>query len=113
MIKVGDTVFVKNWGDKFPMYTDWFVAQLKDKDFDVRWAIRFAYGVCGDVSPRNMPYVVLYVSGDKALITDASSLVDGKVYLFGINGLRYFRRMTKQDIEKELGYEIEIIGEEE
>lgn len=113
-IKAGDTVFVNNWGSKFPMFEEWFVRQMVDnsEEFDIRWAVRFAYGVTGMVSTnKNEPYKVLYVSGDKALITELNCEVNGPIYLIGTYGLRQFRRMTKSEIEKALGYEIEIIGE--
>ena len=111
-LKAGDRVFVKNWGSKFPSYSDWFVAQIQShrKDFDIRWAIRFAYDVMGDISPECVPYKILYVENDKALITKDCDF-DYPVYLIATHALRPIRRMTKAEIEKELGYEIEIIGD--
>ena len=91
-LKAGDTVFVDNWGAKFPVYEDWFMKQIMDHkdDFNIAWAIRFAYGISGEVSPKDAEYKVLYVEDDKALTK--------------------IRRMTRAEIEEELGYKIKIIG---
>ena len=109
-IKVGDIVYVYNWGAKFPVHEAWFIEQLEHnrENFDICWAIRFAYGITGEVSSRNVKYKILYLDGDRALIT-ALYGVNNPVYLIGTDALSKRRRMTKEEIEEELGYEIEII----
>lgn len=108
-LKVGDTVYVYNWSAKFPFHEGWFINQLKlhREDFDIRWAIRFAYAKLGEVSPRNEEYKILYLDGNMALI--AQKYGDSNpVYLIGIDALSKRRRMTKKEIEEEFG--IEVIG---
>ena len=107
-LKVGDIVYVCNWGAKFPVYDDWFIEQLElhREDFDIRWAVRFAYGVFGDVS-SNEKYKILYLDGDMALITALYGICN-PVYLISIKALSKRRRMTKKEVEEEFG--IEIIG---
>ena len=109
-LKVGDTVYVYNWGAKFPVYDGWFVRQLAShrEDFDIRWAVRFAYDIYGEVSPRNVKYKILYLDGDMALIAKEYG-VNNPVYLISIDALGKRKRMTKKEIEEEFG--VEIIGE--
>ena len=110
--KVGDNVFVKNWGDKYPICEDWFLRNMRKDEFDDRWAIRFAYNVTGVVAPYETRFKILYIDGNKALITKASGASSNHVYLMSMDGLVLARkRMTKAEIERELGYEIEIIGD--
>ena len=115
-LKVGDTVYVHNWGAKYTRHIDWFIDKLKEHrdDFNVSWAIRYAYDVFGEVTPGNTPYEVLYIDGTKVLITNVYG--EGQTYLVDKYSLgdcpaRKFRRMTKAEIESALGYEIEIIGD--
>ena len=64
-------------------------------------------------------YTVLYVEDSKALICEYDLLngvfnVVRETYLIGTDGLEDVpKRMTKKQIEKELGYPIEIVEEEE
>ena len=122
----GDIVFVKNWGNAYTTFSDWFVRRIKDKDFNPEWAVRYAYDddsnfkdYCWDDKRR---YKVLYVSCDansrktQVLIEEAlhSPLTSSKVYLINADGLvGEVQRVTMQDIEKEFGCKIEIIAEEE
>lgn len=110
-LKAGDTVFVNNWGAKFPVYEDWFINQLIDHkdDFNLSWAIRFAYGISGEVSSEGIEYKVLYVEDDKALITKSYG-DNNPVYLIGTSALVKLKRMTIAEIEEALGYKIKIIG---
>lgn len=109
-LKVGDNVFVKNWGDKYPVCEEWFLRNMRKNEFDDRWAIRFAYDVTGVVAPYETRFKILYIDGNKALITKASCTTN-PVYLMCMDSLVLARkRMTKAEIERELGYEIEIIG---
>lgn len=108
-LKVGDTVYVYNWGAKFPVHEGWFIKQLEShrEDFDIRWAVRFAYDVSGKVSPRDVKYKILYLDGNMALIAKLYG-VNNSVYLISTDALGKRRRMTKKEIEKEFG--VEIIG---
>jgi len=108
-LKVGDAVYVYNWGAKFPVYEGWFVEQLEShrEDFDIRWAVRFAYAISGEVSPRDEKYKILYLDGNMALITNLYG-ANNPVYLISIDALGKRRRMTKKEVEEEFG--IEIIG---
>ena len=110
-LKAGDIVLVNNWGAKFPLYEDWFINQIMDNkdNFNLCWAIRFAYGVSGDVSSAGTEYKVLYVKDDKALITKVYG-DSNPVYLIGTSGLMKIKHMTIAEIEKALGYKIKIIG---
>jgi len=116
--KVGDLVKVVDWGQQYSTHQDWFLAHMNNDGFKIEWAIRYAFSNAlfeikslGD-SAKLETYRVLYMDGVTYLI---SSIADTQayqpVYLFNESGLkRPPRKMTKADIEKELGYEIEIWG---
>ena len=64
----GDIVFVKNWGNAYTTFQDWFVSRIKNPhpDFNPEWAVRYAFGdernyaECCHSDKRK--YKVLYVS---------------------------------------------------
>lgn len=119
-------MFVKNWGNAYTTFSDWFESRIQNPDFNPEWAIRYAYdddsrfkNSCRDDKRK---YKVLYVSDDarsgksRVLIEEASCspMVSSKVYLINADGLEHeVKRVTMQDIEKKFGCKIEIIAEEE
>lgn len=124
----GDIVFVKNWGDAYTTFSDWFVSRIKNPhpDFNPEWAVRYAYDDEDNFNNRcrddKRKYKVLYVSDDarsgksRVLIEEAtcSPFVSSKVYLINADGLEgEVKRVTMRDIEKKFGCKIEIITEEE
>ena len=117
--KVGDLVKVANWGAQYSSHRDWFLAHMSNAGFKAEWAIRYAFDNAlyeieslGD-SAKQKTYQVLYTDGYRYLISVAETRsVYQPVYLIQEYGLkRPPRKMTKADIEKELGYEVEIIEE--
>ena len=118
--KVGDLVKVVDWGPQYSSHRDWFLAHMSNAGFKAEWAIRYAFDNAlyeieslGD-SATQKTYQVLYTDGYKYLI----SVVDGRsvyqpVYLIQEDGLkRTPRKMTLKEIEKELGYEVELVAED-
>lgn len=92
---------------------------MSNAGFKAEWAIRYAFDNAlyeieelGD-SAKQETYQILYTDGYKYLISVAETRsVYQPVYLIQEDGLklkRPLRKMTKADIEEELGYEIEII----
>jgi len=125
-IKVGDIVKVKNWGRCYTTNTPWFIKNFTNIVIvDPECIINYAYDdnemykkyYIMNSDPNE--YRVLYISDGLALITDECFLrkFDGSirkaVYLISFDGLKKIKKMTKAEIERELGYEIEIIGERE
>lgn len=117
MIKVGDIVKVNDWGKAYSTYSKWFERWKSVLKYE--WAVHYAYGDKSKYFANRHDdclYCVLFVNDqtDAVLIGDGASK-DYKVYLVNISGLekQYSKRMTKTQIEKELGYKIEIIEEDE
>lgn len=116
--KVGDLVKVANWGSQYSTHRDWFLAHMSDTGFKAEWAIRYAFdnelfeNESGERAKQET-YQILYIDGHKYLISVAGTRSCYQpVYLIQEDGLKRLpRKMTKADIEKELGYEVEIIEE--
>ena len=118
--KVGDLVKVANWGSQYSSHRDWFLAHMSDAGFEAEWAIRYAFDNAlyeieslGDFA-KQKTYQILYIDGIKYLISiaDTDSLYT-PVYLIHEKGLkRTPRKMTLKEIEKELGYEVELVAED-
>lgn len=117
MIKAGDLVRVKNWGKGYTTYTGWFLNNFKN--LKPEWIINFAYNNSNKYENMcktdSATYKVLYVEDSKALICEHDLFnIVRETYLIGTDGLEDVpKRMTKKQIEKELGYPIEIVEEEE
>lgn len=109
--KVGDKVKVVNNGSRYDTFTGWFEAyreQLKTE-----WLVKYRYSdedvITGDIctvlyyAPHiNCAHNMLYLIKHEA----------GYVYLIGEAGIEVVsRKMTLADIEKELGYSVEIVEE--
>ena len=119
----GDIVFVKNWGNGYTTFSDWFVSRMKNSDFEPEWAVRYAYA--DDSNYKNCchndkrKYKVLYVSYDACskktnVLIEEAGYSASKVYLINANGLvGNVLRVTMRDIEEKFGGKIEIIAEEE
>ena len=116
--KAGDIVKITEWGYQYQSNIDWFYKHIVDGGFEVKWAIRYAYGnpmflVEGLGNRAKLDsYRVYYASSeqDKYLISVDNDCAP--MYLFSARGLKPApRAMTQDDIESELGYEVELIGE--
>lgn len=121
-IKVGDIVYVEDWGKSYASNTAFFENHLTE--FKPEWVINYAYGNNMYSLFKNKvdtnKYRVLYADKENALITNYTEYYyDGysrikATYLISKYGLRLVNvRMTKKEIEEALGYSIEIIEEGE
>lgn len=126
-IKVGDIVNVADWGSAYSTNVHWFKENFDALDRD--WIIRFAYGDAskywkfGANSLDKTEYTVLFIGKhnmcDKpvALIAEGYSCYSySPVYLIALDALTtktVRKKMTKAEIEKELGYEIDIVEEDD
>lgn len=113
--KAGDVVIVKDWGRQFTTYTDWFIGH-KD-EIPIEWMIKYSYDNRNfEYEPIDMRYVVLYVDDYMYLIGNCNNEFKHlrSVYLIHEDGIEFApRRMTQAEIEKALGYKIEIVGDDE
>ena len=118
--KVGDLVKVADWGSQYSSHRDWFLAHMSNAGFKAEWAIRYAFDnvlyeieSLGD-SAKQKTYQILYTDGYKYLISAAKTdSLYTPVYLINEKGLkRAPRKMTLKEIEKELGYEVELVAED-
>lgn len=111
--KVGDIVKVTNWGDQYSTCTSWFISHASE--LKLEWMINYRYGNCSwdDNHSANEQFKVLFVdSKDRRCLIERISCFSHGVYLIGSNGLALARKaMTQNDIEMELGYSVELIGE--
>lgn len=128
-ISVGDIVMVKNWGRNYSYDNQWFDNHFDE--LDRNWIINYAYDnskydkYSSFKSDPNY-YKVLYIGfnayesvaliGDYLGKTAFGDAYVGAVYLISLDTLdvvEHIKKMTKTEIEKELGYKIEIINESE
>lgn len=114
--KVGDIVRVTNWGAQYSICTTWFTKHASE--LKLEWIINYRYGNYSwkDNHSADEQFKVLFVDSKdgKCLIghTCFSSDVAHGVYLIDSDGLASVRKtMTQDDIEMELGYKVELIGE--
>lgn len=116
--KAGDIVKITEWGYQYQSNLDWFYEYITSAGFEVKWAIRYAYGnpmflVDSLGEPAKLDSYRIYYAvpeQDKYLISVDNDYAP--MYLFSARGLKPApRKMTLDDIESELGYEIELIGE--
>lgn len=115
--KVGDIVRVTNWGRQYSTCTLWFTKHASE--LKLEWMINYRYGIYlknSDHNPdeRFKVFKVLFVDQDsgKCLIGEMFINMVGCTYLIHEEGLVHVRkRMTQDDIEMELGYNVELIGE--
>lgn len=109
--KVGDKVRVVNDGSRYDTFIGWFEAyreQLKTE-----WLVKYRYHdadyITGDIC------TVLYCAPHINCAHNMLYLIkhgDDYVYLIGEAGIEVVsRKMTQADIEMELGYRVELIGE--
>ena len=122
-IKVGDIVNVVDWGNMYVSNVSWFEQNFDALDKD--WIIRYAFGddskysEFDDDTLDKTEYKVLFIGKHNlfnrtvALITKDD--ISSRVYLIDLDGLKIKtvpKKMTKAEIEKELGYEIDIVEED-
>ena len=112
--KVGDIVRVTNWGEQYSTCTPWFTKHASE--LELEWMINYCYGNFSKDSNRypNERFKVLFVDQDKGRCLIGATFINmvGSTYLIGEAGLALVRkRMTQDDIEMELGYRVELIGE--
>ena len=123
-MKVGDFVQVKNWGDEYTTYTDWFIVNK----IDPIYMIRYAYGddtnykkYVSESDNRIFEIVYLDELSGIALITLSKELNDSytkmkdlnrlrQIHLINIRGLKKVRVMTKEELENELGCAILLVN---
>lgn len=123
-MKVGDYVQVKNWGNEYTTYTHWFIVNK----IDPIYMIRYAYGDNTNYQKYKTEsddriFKVLYVDdlSGVALITLSGELNDSytkmedldrlkQIYLINIRALKEIHIMTKEEIEKELGYSFLLVN---
>ena len=125
--KVNDEVRVIDWGKAYTTNYNWFEQHKCDIPF--RYAVRYAYANSAnyinqieksDVDEK--AYKVLFVEDDMLLITPVESYFEGwrvvtsqnsPIFLISEYGVKKYlkKKMTKKQIEAELGYFVEIVEE--
>ena len=126
--KVGDIVQIRDWGAMCSTYSDWFVRNAHLLDID--WIARYAYGDNRNYLKYNnkekddndkRKYKILYLDmcedncSHYALIESLNepNNENEQVFLMSIYGIKPLKKqMTLEEVEKALGYEIEIIEKE-
>ena len=109
--KVGDKVRVVNNDSRYDTFTRWFEAY--HEHLKTEWLVKYRYGdddvITGDIC------TVLYYAPHVTCVHRMLYLIrhsNGYVYLIGEDGIEVVsRKMTQADIEMELGYRVELIGE--
>jgi len=113
--KAGDIVRVTNWGAQYSTCTSWFTKHASE--LKLEWMINYRYGnySWNDNHSVNEQFKVLFVDEDGRCLIGYILFSDDfahGVYLIDSNGLALARKsMTQDDIEMELGYRVELIGE--
>ena len=120
----GDYVQVKNWGDEYTTYTNWFI----ENKIDPIYMIRYGYGdntYYKKYAPESDNRIFEIVYLDKlsgiALITLSEELNDShtkmkdldrirQIHLINIKGLKKVRVMTKEELENELGCAVLLVN---
>ena len=120
----GDYVRVKNWGDEYTTYTDWFI----ENKIDPIYMIRYGYGdntYYKKYAPESDNRIFEIVYLDKfsgiALITLSEELNDShtkmkdldrirQIHLINIKGLKKVRVMTQEELENELGCAVLLVN---
>lgn len=120
----GDYVQVKNWGDEYTTYTNWFI----ENKIDPIYMICYGYGdntYYKKYAPESDNRIFEIVYLDKlsgiALITLSEELNDSytkmkdldrlrQIHLINIKGLKKVRVMTKEELENELGCAVLLVN---
>lgn len=123
-MKKGDYVQVKNWGNEYTTYTNWFI----ENKIDPIYMIRYAYGdntnykkYAPESDNRIFEIVYLDELSGIALITLSEELNDSytkmkdldrlrQIHLINIKGLKKVRVMTKEELENELGCAVLLVN---
>lgn len=123
-IKVGDIVNVVDWSRMYSTNASWF-----EENFEAlnrNWIVRYAFGDSSNyLEFSNNPldgteYKVLFIGKhnmyNKPVALIAEDYRYSPVYLIALDALTIKKlapkKMTKAEIEKELGYEIDIVEED-
>ena len=108
--KVGDKVRIVNNGSRYDTYIGWFEAY--HKHLKTEWLVKYRYND-NDVITDDICTVLYYaphICTHKMLYLIEHS--DGYVYLIEEAGITFVsRKMTQAEIERILGYKIEIVEE--
>lgn len=112
--KVGDIVKVTNWGKQYSTCTPWFTKHASE--LELEWMINYCYNNFSKNSDHysHERFKVLFVDQDKKRCLIGEMFINAvrSTYLIDGDGLALVRkRMTQDDIEMELGYRVELIGE--
>lgn len=107
--KVGDKVKVVNNGSRYDTFIGWFEAHREY--LKTEWLVEYRYNdddiITGDIC------TVLYCAPHTMNTSNMLYLIEhssGCVYLIGEAGIEFAcRKMTLADIERELGYPVEIV----
>lgn len=120
----GDYVQVKNWGDEYTTYTNWFI----ENKIDPIYMIRYGYGdntyykkYAPESDNRIFEIVYLDELSGIALITLSEELNDSytkmkdldrlrQIHLINIKGLKKVRVMTQEELENELGCAVLLVN---
>ncbi len=123
-IKVGDIVNVVNWSHMYSTNAPWFEENFGELNRD--WIIRFAFGDSsnylkyGSEPLDKTEYTVLFIGEHNMSNKPVALIAEGhsysSVYLIALDALTSKKlspkKMTKAEIETELGYEIDIVEED-
>lgn len=111
-MKIGDIATVKDCGRMYLTFSDWF----KRNDVDVEYACRYDYNRDNlhsgdrveiiDIHPHHITKKNLCLV---KIVNDIENDYFYYTYLIDEEGLSPIKRMTKEEIERELGYSIEIV----
>ena len=106
-IKGGDLVYIVDTGKLYTTNKSFFEGLRYYLPYE--YAIRYAWNSTQKLD-LSADYTVLFIDDDKALISKDSDYAP--IYLIGIEGIRKtIKQMTLKEIEKELGYAIELVEE--
>ena len=109
MIKIGDIVKVKDWGESYSYAMDWFI----QNDIHSQLRVRYAYGDTRKFDEYNsdtgekdtLKYEVLAVANDIALITEVPNYHNNNpVYLVRTVGLVNIAEIHHMTVEEILNY---------
>lgn len=103
LFNVGDKVNIINGGERYSGYIDWFIEHI-DK-LKPEWLIQYAYSAEEGPCEYDCEIIFADYEHDKYLIMEPEPY--SKVYL--VNHKAFCKQMTLTQIEKELGYRIELV----
>ena len=108
----GHTVNVTNWGEMYTQYSSFFNNKaIIPTSVIARYAFNDNSNTLKCKYSDSKVYEVLYVDwAERIAVITFHEGINSPVYLVGLAGLKPCpKRMTKEEIEQELGYPIEIV----